>query len=208
MESNIDVDSDGLHVADDEEVERVHLGQISSGRYGLRVSDGGLGDGSNTTVDADGVRVEDSSGAERVRLGKLGGSGDFGLRVNNPGGTVIIDGNSDMFPDRVHRHAEPRLAVGQRSRNLQRHAKRARQRLYHAAGLDSRPPPGRCRRDGARSAGAYRLLWGNPATAAFAIIDLDSGTPRVKLRCVNYGASDLSFNTAPARFFVLEQEAI
>lgn len=57
---------------------------------------GRLGGQSRTYVEEGGVRVEDDAGVERVKLGKIT-STTYGLRVNNPAGSVIIDGSSDMF---------------------------------------------------------------------------------------------------------------
>lgn len=54
-------------------------------------------DGSGRVAnDEFGVIVEDPASAERVRLGKLS-TDNYGLRVTNPSGTVIVDGSSDMF---------------------------------------------------------------------------------------------------------------
>jgi hypothetical protein len=63
---------------------------------GQRLAYGQLGGQSRTFIETGGIRVEDGNEVERVALGKLG-SGSYGLRVNNPSGTVIIDGTSDMF---------------------------------------------------------------------------------------------------------------
>jgi len=57
---------------------------------------GALGANSRVHVEGDGVVVDDAAGAERVRLGRLS-DGNYGLRVQNPAGTVIIDGTSNMF---------------------------------------------------------------------------------------------------------------
>lgn len=57
---------------------------------------GQLGAESRTYVLRDGIHVGDTAGNDRVHLGQLP-SGDYGLEVTNPGGTVIIDGTSNMF---------------------------------------------------------------------------------------------------------------
>jgi len=40
MESNIEIDSEGVRVTDDGDVERIRLGRLGSGNYGLRVKNG------------------------------------------------------------------------------------------------------------------------------------------------------------------------
>jgi hypothetical protein len=105
-------------IVNDGMVDRVVMGAIGGGDYGLWVRDASgnaIIDGSKvqlarsegtipagvalgiaqTTVTADGVEVS-HGGVDRVTLGALGG-GDYGLKVVNSGATVIVDGSSDMF---------------------------------------------------------------------------------------------------------------
>ncbi len=116
--SRVHVTDDGVHVTDETEADRVILGRLDGGDYGLKInaSDGqALIDGNQvvltrstgtipagvklgitqTAVTASGVTVS-TGGVDRVVLGALGG-GDYGLRVVNAGSTVIIDGTSNMF---------------------------------------------------------------------------------------------------------------
>jgi len=94
-QSQVYVDPDGVKVTNGTD-DRIELGRLSDGTYGLRVRTGRLGSGTQTVVDDDGVAVT-TGGVERVRLGALGG-GDYGLRVvSSNGSTVIIDGTSNVF---------------------------------------------------------------------------------------------------------------
>ncbi len=93
-QSQVYVDPDGVKVTNGTD-DRIELGRLSDGTYGLRVRTGKLGSGTQTVVDDNGVAVT-TGGVERVRLGALGG-GDYGLKVVNAGTTVIIDGSSNMF---------------------------------------------------------------------------------------------------------------
>lgn len=60
------------------------------------LSYGSLGGAGRVHVRSDGVHVSDEAETDRVHLGKLA-DGNYGLQVTNPGGTVIIDGTSNMF---------------------------------------------------------------------------------------------------------------
>lgn len=94
--SRVHVLSDGIHVTDEANTERIHLGQLADEVYGLLIRNGRLGAGTNTTIDDFGLKVTDGAAVERVRVGNIGGS-DYGLKVTNAGSVVIIDGTSDMF---------------------------------------------------------------------------------------------------------------
>lgn len=87
---------------------RVHLGKLSNGDYGLeirnaagtvifRTSTSGVDVGpTQVKITTAGLVVNDGL-VDRVIVGEISGTPDYGLKVQNAGATVIIDGQSNHF---------------------------------------------------------------------------------------------------------------